>query len=181
MQPESAIPSFLNSLRSAGIELPPGIIISNKNYSVKSEDPAVPCGSVWQTGNRASAGSSAASVLRGVDLAWLDDLVNVGASSSSSRSAPPEPQVHMVSFAESVERADDDCASISSEKPPPQEGLRAVLRLLYQLCPSSASAALVRSQRACDFERLFATESSSRVEEPPPVLFHCITELWSQA
>ena len=62
--------------------------------------------------DRSSTGANAASVPLGVDPAWLDDLVNIG-TSSSSRSAPPEPPVHMVSFAESVERAKDDGASIS--------------------------------------------------------------------
>ena len=127
----------------------------------------------------AGTGSSAASIPCGVDSARLDDSVNAGASSSSS-SAPPEPRVRMVSFAETLECNDDDCASVSSEKPPPQKGLRAVLRLLYQLCPSTASAAPVHSQRACDFEGLFATKSSSRIEELPLVLFHRIPELLSQ-
>ena len=124
-------------------------------------------------------GSSATSLPHGVDPSWIDDLVNAGAS--SSRSVPPKPPLRMVSFAETVEQADDDCVCVSSEKPPLQEDLRAVLRLLYQLFPSAASSAPVRTQKACDFEGLFATDSKSQVDEPPPVFFHRVAELWSQS
>ena len=50
----------------------------------------------------------------------------------------------MISFMETVDCAEDDSSSVSSEKPPPQEGLRVGVRLLFQLCPSAASAASVR-------------------------------------
>ena len=87
----------------------------------------------------------------------------------------------MVSFAETVEQADDDCVCVSSEKPSLQEDLCAVLRLPYQLFPSAASSAPVRTQKACVFEGLFATDSKSRVDEPPQVFFHRVAELWSQS
>ena len=132
----------------------------------------------------------------GVDPAWLDVSVNEGASSLSAapagrsasvgpsprsvpadptvRSASVEPVARSVSFAESVFHSfDDDAASVSSEKPPPQEGLHSILRLLYQLCPSSASESLTSSdQKSCEFESLFAMEVKSRLDEPSPVLFH---------
>ena len=137
--------------------------------------------------------------------AWLDVSVNEGASFSSAapagrsasvessprsvpadpmvRSASVEPAARSVSFAESVFHSiDDDAASVSSEKPPPQEGLRSILQLLYQLCPSAASESLTSSdQKSCEFESLFAMEVKSRSDEPPPALFHRVAELWSQA
>ena len=95
------------------------------------------------------------------------------------RSAPVEPAARSVSFAESVfHSVDDDAASVSSEKPPPQEGLHSILQLLYQLCPSAASESLTSpDQKACEFESLFATEVKSCLDEPPPVLFHRVAEL----
>ena len=36
-------------------------------------------------------------------------------------------------------------------------------------------------KKTCEFESLFATEVKSRSDEPPPVLFHRVAELWSQA
>ena len=132
-----------------------------------------------QAGDRVSAGCGTFAAPRGVDPAWLDDLVNIGASSSVRSSAVPP--VKMVSFSESVDRAEDDNVCMNSEKPPPQEGLIAVLRLLYQLCSSAASAPPVRPQRSCDFEGLLAPESLAHVEEPSPVLYHRLVELWTQA
>ena len=131
MQNESAIPSFLNSLPAAGIELPPGVELLAGDASVRPEDPAVPRGRGAhppgvQAGDRASAGCGTSAVLRGVDPAWLGDSVNFGASSSVHSAA--DPPVRMVSFAESVDRAEDDNTSVTSEKLPPQEGLSAVLR-----------------------------------------------------
>ena len=180
VQRESAIPSFLSWLHSAGIALPPGIELVARNTSSRPEDTAVPRGrdalpAGVQTGDSVSTGSHTSTVTRGVDPTWIDGSVNVGASSSArSCDVPP---ARMVSFSESVDHAEDDNVS---EKPPPQEGLATFLRLLYQLCPPAASVALVRPQRSCDFEGLYVPESSSRVEASAPVLFHRIVELWSQ-
>ena len=58
---------------------------------------------------------------------WFDDVVNVGASSSRATAAQlPASAQHVVSFAEEY-FDDDDRASVSSEKSPPSEGLKAVL------------------------------------------------------
>ena len=85
----------------------------------------------------------------------FDDAVNVGASSSRATAVQPPASVRSaVSFAE--ESFDnDDRASVSSEKSPPSVGLRAVLRLLFQLCPSAASASQPPQEKVCDFEGLF--------------------------
>ena len=57
-----------------------------------------------------------------------------------------------------------------------------ILHLLYQLCPSAASKSLTSSdQKSCNFESLFATEIKSRLDDPPPVIFHRVAELWSRA
>ena len=161
VQCESAIPSFLSSLHSAGIALPPGIELVARNTNARMEDPAVPRGrdahlAGVQAGDRVSTGCRTSAVPRGVDPAWMDDSVNVGALSSVRSSAVPP--VRMVSFSESVDHAEDDNVSVHSEKPPPQEGLAAVSRLVYQVCPA-ASVAPVRPQRSCNFEGLFAPES----------------------
>ena len=146
VQHESAIPSFLSSLRSAGIALPPGIELVARESSARPEDPAVPRGRdahpAGVQGSGVSTVSRTSAVPRGVDPAWIDDSVNVGASSVRSYNVPP---ARTVSFAESVDYAEDDDVS---EKPPPQEGLATVLRLLYQLCPSAASAAPVRPHKS---------------------------------
>ena len=80
----------------------------------------------------------------------------------------------MVSFSEPVDHAEDDNVSIHFEKPPPQEGLASVLRLVYQLCPSAASAAPVCPQRSCDFGG-FLLRSPHLVTRSP--LLHCFIEL----
>ena len=42
VQSESAIPSFLSSLRAAGIELPPGVELLARDASARPEGPVVP-------------------------------------------------------------------------------------------------------------------------------------------
>ena len=116
---------------------------------------------------------------RTVDPSWMDDDVNVGAS--GSRASALEPPLHSVSFAEASDLSADDAASVTSEKPPPQEGLRAVLHLLHHYCLSAASEAQSHTPRPCDFESLFARETQPCIEELSPVLFHRIVELWAEA
>ena len=70
--------------------------------------------------------------------------VNVGVSSSCASAA----QRAVCPAEESFE--DDDRASVSSKK-----GLRAVLCLLFQLCPSVASASQLPPQKVWDFEGWF--------------------------
>ena len=211
MQQESAISSFLESLHNAGVNIPQDIYLLDSSDRVRFREPTVSQGRVWHAGSasvqtRLAPGArvSSASLPEGVDLAWLDVGVNEGASSSSAApagrsalvepsprsfpadpavcSAPVEPTARSVSFAELVfHSVDDDAASVSSEKPL-QEGLRSILWLLYQLCPSAASESLTSSdQKTCEFESLFATEVKLRSDELPPVLFHRVAELWSQA
>ena len=118
-------------------------------------------------------------ISRTVDLSRMDESVNAGASSSCA--SAPDPQLRSVSFTEASGRSADDAVSVTSEKPPPQEGLRAVLHLLYHYCPSAASEAQSHIPRSCDFESLFAQETQPRIEEPSPVLFHSVAELWGEA
>ena len=125
-----------------------------------------------------SVGFGSTPTLRTVDPSWMDDSVNAGALSSL---AAPEPPLHPVSFSESVDHSAIDTASVTSEKPPPQEGLHSVFHFLYHYCPSAASEMLVRASRSCEFESLFASETQPRVEEPPPILFHRIAEIWAQS
>ena len=116
---------------------------------------------------------------RTVDPSWMDDEVNVGAS--GSRASAPEPPLRTVLFSESIDSSEDDTASVMSKKPPSQEGLRSVFRLLYHYCPSTASESQTRTPRSCDFESLFTQETQQRIEEPSPVLFHRVAELWAEA
>ena len=183
VQQESAIPSFLESLRNAGIDIPQGISLLDSSDRVRFREPMVSQGRVWHVGSanaRLAPGARVSSALlpEGVDPAWLDVGVNEDASSSSAalagrsvsvepsphsvpadpavRSALVEPTARSVSFAESVfHSVDDSAASVSSEKPPPQEGLRSILWLLYQLCPSAASESSTSSdQKTCEIESL---------------------------
>ena len=131
VQHELAVHSFLSSLHFAGIALPPGIELVARKSSARPEDPAVPRGrdahpADVQAGDSVITRGLTSAVPRGVDPSWMDESVNLGASSSvRSCDVPP---VRMVSFSESVDHAEDGNVS---EKPPPQEGLAAVLRLLY--------------------------------------------------
>ena len=70
-------------------------------------------------------GSHAGFATRSSTSSWSDDTVNVGVSSSRVPGAQCA-----VSFAEEVVD-DDDRSSVTLEKAPPSEGLRAVLRLLF--------------------------------------------------
>ena len=114
---------------------------------------------------------------RTVEPPWMDDGVNAGASASGA--SAPDANLRSVTFAEACNRSADDVVSVTSEKPPPQEGLRAVLCLLYHYCPSAASESQTHIPRSCDFESLFAQETQPRTEEPSPVLFHRVAELWA--
>ena len=104
VQRESVIPSFLSSLRSAGIALPPRLELVARKTSARPEDPAVPRGrdahpAGVQAGDSVSTGCRTSAVPRGVDAVWMDESVNVGASSSvRSCDVPP---VRVVSFSES--------------------------------------------------------------------------------
>ena len=184
MQVESAIPCFLSSLREAGIELPQGVRLLDRQARLSSEDPAVSRGRGPHSANasgsegfRARLGSTA--IPRSVDPSWMDENVNAGASGSCA--SAPDPHLRSVSFTEASDRSADDAASVTSEKPPPQEGLRVLLRLLYHYCPSAASEAQTHTLRSCDFKCLFAQETQPRTEEPSPVLFHRVAELWAEA
>ena len=183
VQDESAIPSFLNSLRDQGIELPQGIKLLDRRASFSSEDPSISHGRVPHSANTSgsmgsSVGFGSALTTRTVAPSWMDDSVNAGALFLRGASRP---LLRTVSFAESVNHSTDDTASVTSEKPPPQKGLRSVLHLLYHYCPSAASEMPVRALRSCDFESLFASETQLRVEEPPPILFHRVAEIWAQS
>ena len=183
-QAESAIPSFLSSRREAGIELPQGIHLLDKQCRLSSEDPAVSRGrgphSASASGSEGSrAGLESTPIPRTIDPSWMNENVNVGASGSSATA--PEPPLRSVSFAEANDHSADDAAYVTSEKPPPQEGLRAVLRLLYRYCPSTASEAQTHASRSYDFQCLFAQETQPCIEEPSPVLFHRVAELWAEA
>ena len=106
MEHESAIPSFLSSLHSAGIAFPPGIELVAKKSSARPEDPAGPRGRDAQAGDGVSTRGCTSTVPRGVDSTWMDEAVNLGVSSSvRSCDVPP---VRMVSFSESVDHAEDD-------------------------------------------------------------------------
>ena len=98
-----------------------------------------------------------------VRASWHDESVNIGASSSrvsltepahratpaepAHRATPAEPAHRAVSFSDVSTLDDDDRVSVVSEKTPLSEGLRSVLRLLFQLCPSAVSKALPPLQR----------------------------------
>ena len=110
---------------------------------------------------------------------WFDDTVPVGASSSRATTAqPPTSAQRVVSFVEELFFENDDLASVTSEKSPPSEGLRAVLRLLFQFCQSAASAAQPPQQEVCDFEGLFGASVSKPVSSYIQTrIFHRVSEL----
>ena len=122
-----------------------------------------------------------------VRASWYDESANVGASSSRAslaepayRVTPAEPAHRAFLFADVSTLDDDDCALVFSEKKPLSEGLRSVLRLLFQLCPPAVSEALPPPQRTCDFEGLFASVSKPAAEKVPMNPFHQVAELLSE-
>ena len=183
---ESAMSSFLGSLRAAGIAGPQGVSILGSTTRVSSEaapsaasHAAVSASFVSQGGSLHDSGHDAAVASPARSL-WFDESVNVGASFSHaepSLCAPAEP-LHRVSFADVPSLGDDDRASIVSEKTLPSGGLRSVLHLLFQLCPSAAVEVPPPLQRTCDFEGLFGSAPRPVVREVPTNLFHRIAELF---
>ena len=76
---------------------------------------------------------------------------------------------------------DDDRQSVVSEKALLSEGMRSALRLLFQLCPSTAAEAPPQPQRAFEFEGLFSAVPKPVAGKVPTNLFHCVAELLSKA
>ena len=124
-------------------------------------------GGLWDSFAGAATGSSAPS--------WFDDSVNVGASSSRS-SAALRPDCRV----QSLLRRSRCWRMMTSDKSPPSEGLRAVIRLLTQLCPSEPAAAQPTPQKVCDVEGLFGTAVAKPASgDIPLTLFHCVAELFA--
>ena len=137
---------------------------------------------VFQGGSLHDLGHDAA-VASPVRSPWFDESVIVLVSSSCAEPALRESAepAHRVSFADVPSLDDDDFASIVSEKTLLSEGLRSVLRLLFQLCPSAAVEPPPPPQRTCDFEGLFGSAPRPVAGEVPMNLFHWVAELLSEA
>ena len=77
MQQESAIPSFLESLHNAGIEIPQGISLLDSSDKDRFREPTVSQGRVWRAGSsqtRLAPGARviSASLPESVNPAWFD-------------------------------------------------------------------------------------------------------------
>ena len=181
MLAELAMSSFLESLRAADIAVPQGvsILVSTARVSFEAAPSAVSqagvsASFVSQGGSSHDSGHGTA-VASPVRSSWFDKSVNVGVSSSRAEPA------HRVSFTDVLSPDDDDRVSIVLEKTLPSEGLRLVLRLLFQLCPSAAAEAPPSPQRTCDFEGLFGSAPRPMAGEVPTNLFYQVAELLSES
>ena len=96
--------------------------------------------------------------------AMVEPLFHSVPVDSAVCSALVESAVHSVSFAESVfHSVDGDAVSVSSEKPLPQDGLCSILRLLYQLCRSTAFGSLTVPIRNLAILNLYLLRRLNRI------------------